>query len=197
MRGAVTSLVIGGLLVGGVAQAQHDHGHSHHDHAAHADRADAATTRGVSPYAGQETRAIKSLSTAERRGLEEGAGLGMAKPAELNSYPGPKHVIEHAEALGLTEDQRASARAAFEAMREKAVALGQRVVAKEAELEAAFRSGAADRETIRSLAREVGELRGELRFVHLEAHLAMREALTPEQVRRYDELRGYATAADE
>ena len=33
---------------------------------------------------------------------------------------------------------------------------------------------------------------GQLRAVHLRAHLAMKAALTPEQFARYDRLRGYA-----
>ena len=42
-----------------------------------------------SPYAGQESREIKSLSPAEVDGYLAGAGMGFAKAAELNGYPGP------------------------------------------------------------------------------------------------------------
>jgi hypothetical protein len=42
-----------------------------------------------SPYAGQEQRPIKALSETEMRDLAEGRGMGLAKAAELNSYPGP------------------------------------------------------------------------------------------------------------
>jgi len=38
----------------------------------------------------------------------------------------------------------------------------------------------------------IGTLQGRVRGVHLAAHIAMRHILTPEQVTRYDELRGYA-----
>src|SRR5262245_46650234 len=43
----------------------------------------------ASPYAGQEQRAIKALSDEEIRDLLEARGMGLAKAAELNPYPGP------------------------------------------------------------------------------------------------------------
>ena len=48
----------------------------------------------LSPYAGQQTRAIKALSPEDLAGLLNGEGRGMAKAAELNGYPGPVHVLE-------------------------------------------------------------------------------------------------------
>jgi hypothetical protein len=38
-------------------------------------------------------------------------------------------------------------------------------------------------------------MQGQLRLVHLRAHLAQRAILTAEQVRRYDTLRGYNTSS--
>jgi hypothetical protein len=43
-----------------------------------------------SPYSGQETREIKALSRDEISGYLSGDGMGFAKAAELNHYPGPK-----------------------------------------------------------------------------------------------------------
>jgi hypothetical protein len=45
------------------------------------------------PYAGQQHRIIKALSEEEIAALLKGEGLGMAKAAELNGYPGPLHVL--------------------------------------------------------------------------------------------------------
>jgi hypothetical protein len=45
----------------------------------------------VSPYAGEQGRAIKALSQKEVSDLLDGAGMGYAKAAELNRYPGPMH----------------------------------------------------------------------------------------------------------
>jgi len=50
-----------------------------------------------SPYAGQEKRSIKALSQAQIENFLSGAGMGFAKAAELNHYPGPKHVLELAD----------------------------------------------------------------------------------------------------
>jgi hypothetical protein len=58
-----------------------------------------------SPYAGEEARAIKALSDQEIEAYLSGQGMGYAKAAELNSYPGPKHVLELARELGLTPAQ--------------------------------------------------------------------------------------------
>ena len=51
------------------------------------------------PYAGQQARTVKALSEDEVKGFLEGAGMGFAKAAELNRYPGPMHVLENADEL--------------------------------------------------------------------------------------------------
>ena len=58
-----------------------------------------------SPYVNDQGRALKALSADEAAGYLEGRGLGLAKPAELNGYPGPMHVLELADALALTPAQ--------------------------------------------------------------------------------------------
>ena len=58
-----------------------------------------------------QTRAIKALSDQQIADLRAGRGMGMALPAELNGYPGPAHVLELADKLELTPDQRASVQA--------------------------------------------------------------------------------------
>ena len=55
------------------------------------------------PYAGQQARSIKSLSAEDVAALLKGEGMGMAKAAELNGYPGPVHVLTLADELRLTE----------------------------------------------------------------------------------------------
>ena len=42
----------------------------------------------LSPYTGQEKREIRALSKEEVHGYLSGDGMGFAKPAELNHYPG-------------------------------------------------------------------------------------------------------------
>ncbi len=56
----------------------------------------------AAPYAGQQTRAIKALSPEDIAGLRAGDGMAMAKAAELNRYPGPRHVLDLAGPLALS-----------------------------------------------------------------------------------------------
>ncbi len=124
--------------------------------------------------------------------LLAGRGAGMALPAELNRYPGPKHVLELADELGLSREQEAETRRLFERMRSEAVPLGEALVAKETELGWLFASGAADEDALRAIVTEAARLRGELRLAHLRYHLVMRRLLSPEQVAAYDAARGYS-----
>ena len=152
----------------------------------------AAQTHHASPYAGHEARVIAAISEQEVADLKSGAGMAMALPAELNGYPGPRHVLYLAEPLALTAAQRGEAERLMAEMRGRAVPLGEQVIAAEAELGRLFASGSATAAAIAAATERVARLRGELRSVHLVAHVAMRDALTPDQRSAYDRLRGYA-----
>lgn len=131
------------------------------------------------------------LSAAELSGLLAGAGLGMAKPAELHGYPGPLHVLELDADLGLTDTQRATAEALRADMLARAVPLGEQLVRVERHLDAAFDGGEVTAADVERMTAHAARLRGELRAVHLTTHLGMRDALSAEQIARYDALRGY------
>jgi Spy/CpxP family protein refolding chaperone len=150
----------------------------------------------VSPYAGHEARDIKALSKEEVEGLLQGRGMEMALPAELNGYPGPRHVLDLARELDLTGDQVAAIRPVQDRMLFEAKALGAEVVEAERALDRLFAAGAADREGLSKAVAAVAERRGRLRAAHLAAHLDVKAILSPEQVRRYDVLRGYAGAGE-
>src|SRR5215471_17980640 len=145
----------------------------------------------VSPYAGQEKQAIKAQSDEETQGYLSGSGMGFAKAAELNHYPGPRHVLDLAEPLQLSEEQRHKTQAIFEAMRTETVRLGQELVDRERHLDMLFAAGTIAEAQLEQLVADLATIHGQLRTVHLRAHLAQRAILTPEQLRRYDALRGY------
>ena len=145
----------------------------------------------ASPYAGQESRAIKARSPQEIEDLLAGRGMGLAKAAELNRYPGPRHVLELAEQLGLSAAQRAETERIFEAMQAEARRLGAEIVAGERALDARFAEGTITAPELERLLDELGMLESRLRMVHLRAHLAQRDILTPTQRRQYEVLRGY------
>ncbi len=143
------------------------------------------------PYAAMKDRSVKALSEQQISDLRSGRGMGLALPAELNGYPGPLHVLEHADALALTEQQRTRTRALFDEMKGEAVPLGERLIREEAELDRLFASKSVLPASIEAATRAIGVTQGELRAAHLRYHLVMMDVLTPEQVRRYGELRGY------
>ena len=153
-------MLLAALTVCLPALAQHDD-HQHH-----------------SPYADQAPSGIAALSQSELDDLLEGAGMGMARAAELNHYPGPKHVLKLAGELGLSEAQRAAVEGIREAMLSEARRLGQEIVDAERHLDKRFAHAHIDEEILRSVTAEIAGFYGELRFAHLRAHLETRATLS-------------------
>lgn len=148
------------------------------------------------PYAGQQQRPIKALSDAEVADYLGGKGMGFAKAAELNHYPGPRHVLDLADKLALSAEQRQRTQALFDAMQQRAMTLGRELVEKERALDERFATGVIDEPSLRTLLQEIGYLQAELRHVHLATHLKQKAILTRHQVVLYDRLRGYANGQD-
>jgi hypothetical protein len=98
----------------------------------------AAPARAQQPYAGLEERPIKALSEQQTADLRAGRGMGLALAGELNGYPGPVHVLELADALGLSDQQRAKVQDLFAAMKAEAIPLGETLIAQEAGLDKQF-----------------------------------------------------------
>ena len=151
-----------------------------------------AWAAGDAPYAGWDSRSLKALSAEQVDDLRSGRGMGLALAAELNGYPGPRHVLDLAGQLGLTTEQRAEAQRLLAEMQAQAIVLGEQVIAGEAALESMFSEGAAAADSVQAAAIELGRLQGMLRAHHLHYHLAMRDLLSAYQVMRYQHLRGYA-----
>ena len=149
-------------------------------------------------YAGQEARGIKALSEDDVEGLLAGAGTpfgGMAKPAELNGYPGPRHVLDAVEAgeFEVTDEQLIQIEALYEEMRAEAIDLGTQIIDLEKAIDDAFVNSTITEEFLQENVTASAELYGQLRIVHLKYHLQMVDILTAEQVAQYNELRGYTS----
>jgi Spy/CpxP family protein refolding chaperone len=172
---AITALALASFATAAFAQ---QHGSSQHEHA--------------QPYAGQQTREVASLSAEQQEEFLDGRGMGLAKSAELNGHPGPAHVLELADELRLTPEQRQSVKDAFDRMQAKAKALGEAYVKAEQGVDQAFKAGIADAGVVAARVAEANRLLGEVRLSHLQAHVEITPVLTPEQRARYAELRGYA-----
>lgn len=150
-----------------------------------------AAAQSPQPYAGQETRAVKALSPQQIEDLRAGRGMGLALAAELNGYPGPLHVLELAERLGLDDAQKQRIEALFSAMRQEAIDVGERLIAAESALDRQFAERRVTEASLTQGIQTVAALQGELRAAHLRYHLATVAVLSPAQVARYGELRGY------
>ncbi len=148
-----------------------------------------------SPCVGQETRELKALSPEDVAGYLEGRGMGFAKAAELNGLPGPMHVLELAEGLGLTEAQRDATTRLMERHKAEARRLGREYLDAERALEALMASGGADAAQVAAATVKAAELQGRVRASHLTTHVAQAALLDAAQVRRYAQLRGYTGTA--
>ena len=153
-----------------------------------------AQTHGHSPYAGLESREIKSLSDADLEDLRRGRGWGLALAAELNGVPGPAHLLELQAELGLDAGQVAAIEDIFATMQSEAQEAGERFIAAEAAIEAAFREGGMTPDALRDLIDTSAAARADLRFIHLLRHVETPPLLTADQIARYNDLRGYGAA---
>jgi hypothetical protein len=147
------------------------------------------------PYAGMQARSIKALSDQQIADLRAGRGMGLALAAELNGYPGPNHLLELADKIGLSDAQRASTRGMFEAMKAETIPIGERLIAQEAALDKLFADHAITPEKLNAATAEIGATQAELRAAHLKYHLSTVAMLQPSQIQQYTALRGYSDDA--
>jgi len=143
------------------------------------------------PYAGLERRPIKALSPEEVKGYAEGAGMSLALPAELNGYPGPRHVLDAADSLGLSEGQRQAISAVFDSMQHQAIAVGLRYIRAEQHLDSLFAVGGVTNESLHQGVAAAEDLKARLRVIHLAAHLETTALMDRDQIARYQHMRGY------
>lgn len=162
------------ILIASPVLAQHQHSHAD-----------------TPPYAGLERRGIKALSEQQIADLKAGRGVGLALAAELNGYPGPIHVLELADRLGLDGKQRTQVRELTDAMMVETIPLGGRLIDQEAELDGMFATRQVTPAKLAAATDALGRTQGILRAAHLKYHLTTAALLSEEQIRQYDELRGY------
>ena len=163
------------MALGGIAFAQHQQSHQH----------------GASPYAGMQQRPVKALSEQQVADLKAGRGMGLALAAEMNGYPGPMHVLELADQLGLNAELQQQMRQLVESMKAEAVPMGEQLLARETALDRAFAERTISPNSLAQLTVQIGETQAQLRAIHLKYHLTTADLLSPHQRHRYAELRGY------
>jgi len=151
----------------------------------------ATVANAQTPYAGMQTRPIKALSEQQVADLGAGRGMGLALAAELNGYPGPSHVLELADRLELSPEQLAGVQRLFDSMKAEAVPIGSKLIEQEADLDRQFAGRTVTLESLKASTAAVAMTQGALRETHLKYHLSTVAILTPRQMQRYAELRGY------
>lgn len=151
----------------------------------------AAAPQETSPYTSHAGLKIKALTPETIEQYRKGTGMGLAIPAELNGYPGPRHVLDLGVEISLTSEQRAKMEELFESMRTAAVRLGEEIIALESKLDAGFASGTMTRVELQALTNEIASRQGKLRFTHLETHIAAKAILSAPQIAAYNKARGY------
>jgi Spy/CpxP family protein refolding chaperone len=151
------------------------------------------TAQQRSQYAGQEKRKIKSLSASDIEQLSQGRGWGLARVAELNGYPGPVHLIEMKDKIGLTKEQLLAVEKLYAEMKARAVPLGLKLIELEKQLDDSFAGGSINEEKLKDLLELIAAVRRDLRLVHVSTHLKTPAILTREQIEKYNRLRGYDT----
>lgn len=146
----------------------------------------------LSPYADRVADAIAGLTAEQIDDLRNARGMGYALPAELNGYPGPRHVLDLADDLDLNASQRDTMQSLFDGMATQAIVAGEAVITAHADLDALFASGNATVDEVARLSQALGDAEAQLRSIHLAAHLQTLAILTDHQVMQYQVQRGYA-----
>lgn len=147
----------------------------------------------VTSYDQQVHRDIKSLSDKEIENYLNGNGMGLAKAAELNHYPGPRHVLDLAKPLQMSKSQIRQTRVLYKQMKVQAMRLGKELVEEEKILDRLFANNDIDEITLSEQLENISRLKSQLRFIHLNTHLKQKVILTHHQIAKYDALRGYSS----
>jgi uncharacterized protein (DUF305 family) len=149
------------------------------------------STNMTSPYTDQLNSSVRGLSQEEIDGLLAGEGMGYARNAELNGYPGPRHILDIAKELQLTFEQADSIKTIFNDMNAEAVRVGQEIISAETLLSQSFSDKTISDKSLQVQLGKLANLYAQLRETHLQAHLAVTPMLNEEQLVQYQVLRGY------
>src|SRR5262245_65908219 len=141
--------------------------------------ASAAEDPRTAPYRHQTQSSLRGFSEAEVAELRAGTGMGLARAAELNSYPGPRHILDaiHAGRLQASPTQVRQLQEIFDEMRSDARRIGAQILSEEEQLETAFRTTTIAEHDLRARLAQIASLKGEFRVTHLRAPLLAKAVL--------------------
>ena len=134
------------------------------------------------------------LAGADRRSAYRQGGWVCAFGRTQRLSGSARHVLDLADELELTPDQRQATERLFARMQAQAIPHGEALLEGERALEVLFREGRAEDRAIATLTAEIGALEARLRATHLKYHVDMAKLLSAHQRVAYDRLRGYDAA---
>ncbi len=138
----------------------------------------------ASPHAHAQSVEVPSLSPGEVRALRNGEGMGLARAAKLNHFPGPKHLLDLRMELKLSDARIERIKAIHRKMKTQAIAKGEDILQAELHLANLFALGSPAPAQVKRATEHLGVLRGQLRAIHLLGHIESARALTPGRSRR-------------
>jgi Spy/CpxP family protein refolding chaperone len=145
---------------------------------------------GPVPVLAEPGEGMATLSAEKVRGLQAGAGLGYAKAADLNGWPGPLHALQMKDALSLSAEQVRKITVLRREMTARAKPLGGELIDAERTLNQLFTTGEPSAAEIEAATARIAAIEGRLRAVHLVTHLRTAPLLTRHQTMLYVRARG-------
>ena len=132
---------------------------------------------------------VKTLSYKQYNAYLNGDDIdNMALVAELNHYPSPQKTIELKKQLGLSADQLLKITAVNTELVRKKKEMGRFIIKNERVLDSLFRVRKVDDGSLIFYGERTDLYRGELRNAILQAYLKISGILTPNQLKRYEQL---------
>ncbi|MDP7547261.1 MAG: hypothetical protein QGF20_08195, partial [Alphaproteobacteria bacterium] len=102
------------------------------------------------------------------------------------------HLLELKNQIPLDAAQVLTLGEIFQQMKGRAIEQGNRLIALEGELESYFQNRTITDAILRASLDRIAEARKQLRYIHLATHLKTPEILSTDQIKAYNELRGYS-----
>ncbi len=125
---------------------------------------------------------------ADRDQLLSGASANGFSLAERFGYPSPAQVLAKKDELGLTRDKLRRIEGVVASQQVAVKVKGEEIVEAEEQLAKLFEAGTVSEKVLRGRLEQIGKLRAELRFAHLQVYLKMKQILSPNEWARCKEL---------
>ena len=132
---------------------------------------------------------IRTLTYTQYQDYLKGeAGADLALVAEIHHYPMPERVLKFKKELGLSTEQITKLMEINTHMHRLRVQIGGSIIANEKTLDLMFAQNTVDNGNLIFYTERHGLYQGELRNAILQACIATRKTLTPEQMNKFDTL---------